>query len=419
MSNELRDALHRAVDVAVYEWPYQPTNMSGPAVQEMLVRQPDPNDPARLRLLRDLAPPSGPFDGVKEALSAMLGPFLGPPDRHRTVGFLVPHAFGGDTPPLLDDLSRRLVHVAVALGPDAAVNAIESWLDGDPLTYQDVLTIRGVSLKEPNLNLAEDMRFEIVPQSRDGAVVSHLPDEVAPDHIVGPALLVDRKVEGPVFFPIDAPAGRQRYPTDEPLSTIKEIDRLMDAMSLVCCHPVFQAHAWRRYDELLTLFGAHSSFSWRWSRASIMASAAHLTHERLEEIKTLLPKMDRRPDVIGRAMSRYRNSFTEPDLDDRFIELRILLEWLYTRGVQGELSFRVALHGAWHLQRRDVFDLFRAAYDEASKAMHGGKSKRTIQERQELADRTQSACRDAILQFIDRPEDIDFQTKDVIDDLLR
>ena len=419
MSNNLRHALHAAVDAAVYEWPYQsPTTVSGPDVQDIMVRQSDSNDPARLRLLRDLTPPTGPIEGVEEALSAILVPFLGPPDQQRTVGFLVPYAFGSEIPPLLNNLSRSFVHVAVVLGPDAVVNAIEGWLDGEPLTYQNVLTIRGVTLKESNLKLADGVRFEIVPQTRVGTVALHLPDEVTPDHIVGPALVIDRKVEGPVFFPTDAPPRRHLFPPDDPLCTIQEIDRLMDTMTLVCAHPVYQAHAWRRYDELLTLIGASNSFSWRWSRASIMASAAHLTHARLEEIKTLLPKMERRPDMIGRAVSRYRNSFTEPDLDDRFIELRILLEWLYTRGVQDELSFRVALHGAWHLRRRDVFDLFRATYDEASKAMHGGKTKRTIQERRDIAERAQLACRDAILQFIDRPEDINFQTKDVIDDLL-
>lgn len=53
------------------------------------------------------------------------------------------------------------------------------------------------------------------------------------------------------------------------------------------------------------------------------------------------------------------------------------LEALYLNDVSGELKFRLATRGAWHLgrnldERREYYDTLRRVYDLTSKAVHAG-----------------------------------------------
>ena len=70
-----------------------------------------------------------------------------------------------------------------------------------------------------------------------------------------------------------------------------------------------------------------------------------------------------------------------PELEDKYIDLRVALEAIYLKDFMNEHSqemrFRLALFGAWHLgadfeERRSIRKGLRDAYDTASKAVHEG-----------------------------------------------
>ena len=66
---------------------------------------------------------------------------------------------------------------------------------------------------------------------------------------------------------------------------------------------------------------------------------------------TLKALMDPKSKFIRNAISRWAKSKdTDQNFADKFIDLRIALESLYpNRGNNADLSFRLALSGAWHL----------------------------------------------------------------------
>ena len=95
-------------------------------------------------------------------------------------------------------------------------------------------------------------------------------------------------------------------------------------------------------------------------------------------------------------------------MEDRLIEFRIALEALYMRNAQGEIRFRTATNGAWHLgetydERLGYFETLNKVYDDASKVVHGNrlKDRHASLERLEAA---QGICRQSILKIIEDGE---------------
>ena len=81
--------------------------------------------------------------------------------------------------------------------------------------------------------------------------------------------------------------------------------------------------------------------------------------------------------------------------------MRIALEALYLERLEGEMGFRLATHGAWHLgesvaERREYGAVLRKAYHTSSKAVHSGELNDTAEARDLLA-RAQNLCRSGIL----------------------
>ena len=92
---------------------------------------------------------------------------------------------------------------------------------------------------------------------------------------------------------------------------------------------------------------------------------------------------------------------------DKFIELRIALEALYLqgKGTRGEMGFRLANYGAWHLgadfaERRKYRTLLSRVYREASGAVHTAEVADTEANR-ELLSEAQDLCRMGILKRLD------------------
>ena len=232
------------------------------------------------------------------------------------------------------------------------------------------------------------------------------------DDLLGPALVLDR-AKPDVFFRHPGSRKEQRY-EEGPLSKPGEFENLLKAMSLECSNQVIHVHTWTRLDKIVQLLNPSGGMSYR----DILnpRTSTTLTSEMLKSIQEIYRKLNKRSD-LDIAIERWQNSLGAPNMSAKLIELRILLESLYTKGVNDELRFRVALYGAWHLQRREIFHVFRGIYDNASKVIHGGKIEDDKEEIMALAESGQKACRDAILKRLDEEKDIDFGGK-ILDSLL-
>lgn len=108
------------------------------------------------------------------------------------------------------------------------------------------------------------------------------------------------------------------------------------------------------------------------------------------------------------AMRRWIGSKRAVTDVDKLIELRIALEALYEIGGLNEKGFRIANYGAWHLgrdfeERRDYRAILHSAYDDSSRAVHGGKLKRAAKD-PELVSSAQDICRDGILRRLEETE---------------
>ena len=86
---------------------------------------------------------------------------------------------------------------------------------------------------------------------------------------------------------------------------------------------------------------------------------------------------------------------------DQFIELRIALEALYLDSPEGELRFRLASHGSWHIgknveERKRYYQTLLQMYKLASNAVHGGEIKKN-KKNEELLKGAQDLCQKGIL----------------------
>ena len=91
----------------------------------------------------------------------------------------------------------------------------------------------------------------------------------------------------------------------------------------------------------------------------------------------------------------------ESTLVDKFVDLRIALEAVYLERLEGEMGFRLATYGAWHLgesaaERREYAGVLRKAYHTSSRAVHSGELSETAEAR-DLLTRAQNLCRSGIL----------------------
>ena len=113
-----------------------------------------------------------------------------------------------------------------------------------------------------------------------------------------------------------------------------------------------------------------------------LGETVQLTASHMEAIKTLYVGLTQLPTETWQKLripiDRWAKSMAEEDPIDQIIDLGIALESLYVPDSQSEVSYRLAIHAAWHLgknkvERRKLLKEFRQIYDARSKAVHTGK----------------------------------------------
>jgi len=105
-----------------------------------------------------------------------------------------------------------------------------------------------------------------------------------------------------------------------------------------------------------------------------------LTNNDVEELKAFWSRFKslniQNFPFLGVAIRRFNFSYDRRLLEDKLIDFITAFEALFLKGVERELSYRLALRCAYFLgkdeeERKKIFEILKGAYDARSKIVHG------------------------------------------------
>ena len=347
-------------------------------------------------------------------LTSLLRSLLGKYILNDCIGNGFADFLGGPTELELSLLTTDAIKATAVLGSERAAQLLCKWESGEAIPYRRCAVLSGVSIEYP-LEIEEGIRFESLPKS-SGELSAHLPFS-STLHFGDLSLLGAVKVTidcqaKPAFY---KPGGHdtihERISAYGPIWS-DSLDALYEALSLACNHYVSCRIEWSECDEADAFsIGVFSGGMFR-EQDLFRFGSTQLAQEHLEEARVLFVKR-----LTGRnasrsldlAISRWMRSKQHTSYADQFIELRIALEALYLKRGGGELGFRVANYGAWHLgadfdKRCQYQKILHQAYSQASTAIHAGEVKNTPKNR-DLLTAAQDLCREGILKRLNESEE--------------
>ena len=297
--------------------------------------------------------------------------------------------------------TEALVKGAAISGTKALAAKLSSWLEGEPIEYQVVALLNGITVSG-SLNPTKGVVVERLPDS-----VDLLPEYVSEHWGVYADQFLRRTVvhldhhASPAFF---KPAATfDLGPVRGSAAGKLDFDTICTGISLESNAHIETAFYWAYYPSFPGLVAIDTGLSWSLNRQRFVAWPTWMKDQNLETGRTFYPDGTVGPemcevrlgqtigaiadlqanDALRIAISRWMKSMdTNQHLVDSLIDLRIALETLYLREfvsekTNQEMRFRLALFGAWHLgsgfdDRRAIRKQLREAYDLASAAVHTG-----------------------------------------------
>ena len=328
------------------------------------------------------------------------------------VGYGVDYVRGAVTRRNVEDIALLLVRAAALLTPATAAARFSGWLDGQPIRYKMVGLVDGLSVEKPVLleNGIEVRKASrtVPPIPSDATTLAQL----TMTRSAGSAEVSFDITARPAFFRYEDPmeyggVGEKVSHTwaGGRLSTSMLHD-FCEALSLSCNHCIRPVDVWQDDGDTAAFCDGSRSLGWRTIHATESSVATPLTQELLEEawrIYRMRRSAHGLENKVDTGVRRWVNSKRqESSLTDKFIELRIALEALFLDNAQGELRFRLAMHGAWFLganaeERHRYHGALLNAYDAASVAVHG----REVRGREEQLTAAQELCRNGILKMLE------------------
>ena len=328
----------------------------------------------------------------------------------------------------LDSFVRGFIKGAAIIGTERASRLLVGWREGQPIEFRTSAILNNLTVQKP-LRPINDVEIDPLPLSTN-MLPPNLPSGVSATSYLGRTVVTLGCKTSPAFF-------RPQTDQVEKASVWASYQANVDfrticlALALECNDHVGPGFYWCDYQELTAFsFGEVDLKKWSlgaerlearrgdWSLTTGWAKGGstlnlknrpglQVTNTQLRgTLMTLTAKEKAKTQV---AVSRWMSSMhTNRQLEDQFIDLRIALESLYLRDIakdqRGEMRFRLALFGAWHLgidyrDRCVIRKKLRETYDMASKAVHGGEIEFCDQNR-ELLSVAQDLCRRGILKLL-------------------
>ena len=305
---------------------------------------------------------------------------------------------GGLPEPSLGDYVRILVRAAAVLGGTRTVQLLTGWIEGAPIRYRTIGLLTGVTVDQP-LTLKEGLQLSQMPISSN-ELAAHVPpmsmDMYGIHAFLGRVALTIDCEAGPALY---LPSGAEPTPSKmkhtwaggriENLS----LDSFCESMSLACNGCVRWQFSWRDFGDIREFCSVYGGTSF--TNVPLWGNTSSFTKDHFDqarEIHELRSTIGQNKPGLDTAIQRWiKSKSSESSLSDQFIELRIALEALYLDNTEGELRFRLATHGAWHIgsnmeERKKFHRTLLRSYRLASSAVHGGDVKRNEDNRKLLED---------------------------------
>ena len=336
----------------------------------------------------------------------------------------------------MDDLAKELIHELAFMGIERMADMVSHWVEEQSVIYRTSAILNGLYLSE-DLNPLPGIRIESLPRTTDGDFGSvHISRRNSIEDYLGRTVLSIESIASPAFFRPEGEGGRDivkaRFASDIGM------DNVCQALALESNNSVEMAFQWNDYGEDSLFFGPMSRSFWSTNRGGMEAQGvgfafeidfrtgvksisiseeniAHISEATLRDLISNIAKHKQKHTDV--AISRWRKSIESFNgLADQFTDLRIALEALYLNHLdikyRGEMRFRLALCGAWHLgadveERKTIQKTFLAAYDMGSSAVHGGTLDYSAGNRSLLAE-GQRLCRLGILKMLEEGPPVDW-----------
>lgn len=323
------------------------------------------------------------------------------------------------SPFTVKDLALSCVKAAIFIGPERVARLLRDWERGEPVLYQSHVVLFGVSVDKPlrlDLGKSKTALFQKLPRSTK-EVRHHLPWREqhflrTTDYLGAVKMTVDHGARSALFR--DSEADPREW--DEVSSPYRSVSNLCDSLSIACDNCVTWALGWSEssdwrafgQEERLIIYN-HNYYT----HGDVVILTPDISPLLSDTLSKKLHDMEGVPRYLDLAIGRWVRSKRPGNVADQLIDLRIALEALYLdNDVQGELSFRLATHVAWHLgenadERLEYQKIIRRAYGLASRVIHGRDVKFTSEEKSLFAT-TQDLCRRGILKILDTGEKPDW-----------
>jgi len=310
------------------------------------------------------------------------------------------------------DLWSYLLVDACLTTPRRAANKVLGWVHGAPLSFE-TRTLLGRLNAASSFALAGGLAVERLPResgrldvpfpTRSGRALPdyldrtmlRIPSRIAP--VLSKPTKVTEQCDGtPVLFWKNPADVQTKWSL--PLGGVRELGH---ALSLVCDVAVETPMIWSDYADHVH-FGKHFGFAVIGTGELPPRSATDptLTADDLKKALRLQPKLRDMPDAVKTAFKYWlKSKARRPGLEERLVFLRTALEALFLHsGNRAELTFRLAINGAWYTgrnraERQQNYDVLKKVYYAASTAVHAGK----VTDDAALLGRGQTICRQAIL----------------------
>ena len=316
--------------------------------------------------------------------------------------------------------ARALVQAAAVMGIESVTSAMEAWCQGEPIEFQMATVLSNLFL---NANVSPKPDINLVPLGLSTAELPRLPkvqgDKVS-DYLGLTLVKLELSTSGALFRPGSVDDEERVRPRSAQGVTLELV---RDALSLMTNRHVTISRKWLEYPSAWGFYlsgpgatvGTDRPRRRPWKSMTSSTEGTVLTPDDevapvpvdAREIDLTITALRNANTKLQIAVDRWHRSMSDDaQLEDRYIDLRIALEAIYLKDFaneySGEMRFRLALFGAWHLgtdfeERRSIRKALRDAYDTASKAVHEGKLPSAAQLDLAMA---QDLCRRGILKHL-------------------
>lgn len=346
----------------------------------------------------------------------------------------------------LTDFAEGLIKASTVVGSDRIVAWLNGWKDGAAVAFHTSMLLKGLRVSRI-LKPMDGVCVRPLARSSD-QLPADLPTSKADslEEFLDRSVLSVASLARPgLFHPSDL---HDRAIANVSHVTTIDVDAVCQALALEYDTCVVQGWQWNHYPELpglpetgSTVFqhtGLNVSSSsepyrnrgWQWNSRGVALTGEsepipEIDEERLRANVAALQSAD---DHVRVAAERWMKSKADGYPHDPHIDMRIALEALYLTDTgdgrdRGELRFRVALRGAWHLgdnpvKRHEIFATLQNAYDRGSIIVHTGRSKKTSKRKSKQQDRNvghpvdpeaSEHCRQGILKRLAKEKEPDWR----------